>query len=559
MTTSTSTVGTVAVLAGPSAVADRRLRSIVATINRAGWEVTVLVADPDGTVVADRLPDGTVLRPVPVPRGPGSTVGRYRRSPLRRPLAYPADVRTTARTQRVRARRADLEARRSRLELAEDGIRTAAARTWWSIADTVARTRAGWVDLRERHSIAAREHGDRDDRVDSVVTRCWTMLRRQHAWRSLDPSLWDFELGFGELLDQLRPTVIHVADSALLGVGARARLRALADGYHTGLLWDADRDLPGSGPEPGHHRTWTARCCQEAEYAPDADAVMTGSEELAETLRQRHRLPVRPTVVLDAPDMSAPDEAAPASDLRRRCGIDEHGFVLVSATPLADMDLDTVVAGVGQLRDVHLVVCDPDPAGGRPERLRRLALDHSVVDRCHVLPIPATRELLATADAAVLAHRPSAVAQHRLPAAFFDHAHARVPVIVGDLRAMARVTRHTGHGEVYWSGNPNDFARAARLVLTEPGTYRDAYLRHGLLDEWTWQHQTPIVEALYAGLLRRAGDRPALATGHARGGRVYRPRRHSEIAGLPPVPEPTVPVTEHPVSVAGGSGEPKRW
>ncbi|MEH1017514.1 hypothetical protein V6U90_31075, partial [Micromonospora sp. CPCC 206060] len=43
--------------------------------------------------------------------------------------------------------------------------------------------------------------------------------------------------------------------------------------------------------------------------------------------------------------------------------------------------------------------------------------------------------------------------------------------------------------------------RAVRAVLADPGRYRAAYDRPGLLENWTWEAQARVLDAVYSRLL----------------------------------------------------------
>ena len=48
------------------------------------------------------------------------------------------------------------------------------------------------------------------------------------SWRRLEPVLWNYERTFGPVIDALKPDLIHANDFRMLGVGARAAIRARA-------------------------------------------------------------------------------------------------------------------------------------------------------------------------------------------------------------------------------------------------------------------------------------------------------------------------------------------
>ena len=73
------------------------------------------------------------------------------------------------------------------------------------------------------------------------------------------------------------------------GVGARAKIRASAEGRPVKLVWDAHEYAPGLVPR-ANPRWLPAVTAHEAEFVPYADAVVTVSPSLATLLQQEHGL-----------------------------------------------------------------------------------------------------------------------------------------------------------------------------------------------------------------------------------------------------------------------------
>jgi glycogen(starch) synthase len=84
---------------------------------------------------------------------------------------------------------------------------------------------------------------------------------------------------------------------------------------------------------------------------------------------------------------------------------------------------------------------------------------------------------------------------------FFEYSHARLPIVVSDVRTMAATVRATGQGEVFRARDVADFGRAVRAVLADPGRYRAAYdAPDGPLPSWTWEAQAERLDTIYRGL-----------------------------------------------------------
>jgi glycogen synthase len=94
---------------------------------------------------------------------------------------------------------------------------------------------------------------------------------------------------------------------------------------------------------------------------------------------------------------------------------------------------------------------------------------------------------------------------------FFEYSHARLPIIVSDVKTMAETTRSTGQGEVFEADDVTAYVRATRTVLGDPKRYRAAYDTPDLLRHWTWEAQADLLDHVYTRLLRN-GSSPRRAT-----------------------------------------------
>jgi glycosyltransferase involved in cell wall biosynthesis len=327
----------------------------------------------------------------------------------------------------------------------------------------------------------------------------WKAVMGERAWRRLEPGLWNYERAFGAVIDDLEPDLIHAHDFRMLGVGARAAQRARSRGRAVKLVWDAHEFLPGARPRRDNARWLPAHLAYEREYVPYADAVVTVSDALADLLQREHRLSRRPDAILNAPAVSTADsEVVP--DLRQLCGLDPATPLLVyggSATP--QRGLETVVEALPRLDGVHLALVVSDPAA---PYVRRLA----AADRVHAVPyvphgqVPA---FLSAADIGVIPihHWPNH--EIALITKFFEYSHARLPIVVSDVKTMADTVRATGQGEVFRAEDAGDFARAVRAVLADPQRYRDAYEGpDSPLPGWIWEAQAERLDTIYRTLLR---------------------------------------------------------
>ncbi|MFC4147843.1 glycosyltransferase [Micromonospora mangrovi] len=505
---------------------DSRVQKVARSAAEAGWDVTLLGRSPHDVEVTWRL-GAAEVRLLPVPDPLDRRRHEFRRSWLRWPLAYRPGGIADYRAHQVRGWQADLTVEAALLEQRAragdlDGARLRRARRRLRLRSTAARLLARWVWLRTRMMHRVRSGRRFRNPWDRAYTLFWQAVRRDRAWRRLEPGLWDYELAYGPELDRLRPDLIHAHDFRMLGVGARAKIRAAAQGRRVALVWDAHEFLPGLRPWRDHARWLPAHRAHEREYAPHADAVVTVSADLAELLRREHRLPELPSVVLNAPAVEhRPAGAGPPPDVRVECGLGADVPLLVySGAAAPQRGLTTLVDALPRLPGVHLALV-VDPARRHVEELADRAGKLGVADRLHVLPYVKHWQVvpfLAGADVGIIPihHWPNH--EIALITKFFEYAHARLPVVVSDVRTMAATVRETGQGEVFTAGDVTDLVRAVTAVLADPARYRAAYDRPGLLAGWTWAAQAEVLDRVYRRLLPATTDDaiPAPAEGAIR-------------------------------------------
>ncbi|GLY21579.1 glycosyltransferase family 4 protein [Micromonospora sp. NBRC 101691] len=484
---------------------DSRVQKTARSAAAAGWDVVLLGRSPSGLPESWSLGDAQV-RLLPVPANLAKHRHQYRRRWLRAPLAYPPGGLAAHRTQWVRAWRADL-AVRSAQRGSSPRLRA---------EETAAGLLERWVAFRvaQQGRSPRTLHGP----WDRACTAFWQRLLGDRAWRRLAPGLWDWELAFGPTVDALKPDLIHANDFRMLGVAARAKTRAAARGRPVKVVWDAHEFLPGVRPVRHNARWLPAHVAHEREYAPYADAVMTVSESLADLLRTTHGLAEQPDVVLNAPaaDHGEPVGAESTPDLRARCGVRPETPLLVYSGAAAEQrGLATMVEALPQLDGVHVAFVVNKPDSPYLQGLRARAAELGVVDRVHVLPYVAHWQVvpfLASADVGVIPihHWPNH--EIALITKFFEYSHARLPLVVSDVRTMAETVRSTGQGEVFRAEDVADYVRAVRAVLADRQRHRAAYDRPGLLESWTWEAQAKVLDDVYTRLLPGAA-RPSGGAG----------------------------------------------
>ncbi len=511
--------GRVVMLADNGVHGDSRVQKAARSMAAAGWDVILVGRSPDNKQEHTWRLGEAEVRLVPVPSPLYRRRHEYRRAPLRSPLAYPPGPLAAYRKQRIKAWRAELYQRNAALTVA---AREGASRPYvlfgrvrLIVPRLAAKVADRWVMLRARRTDALdRRRKKMDAPLDRFTTRFWQAVMGDRCWRRLDPHLWDWELAYGKVIDRLQPDLIHANDFRMLGVGARAAQRARAKGRPVRLVWDAHEFLPGTKPWNDHPRWHPAQCAHEREYAGHADAVVTVSEALADLLVKEHGLRERPAVVLNAPEaVAAPAGGDGPPDLRALCGIDaDTPLVVYSGAVSRQRGLDIMVEALPRLDGVHVAFVVLRPEAPYVTGLLARAAELGAGDRVHALPyVPYDQVVpfLSAADAGVIPihHWPNH--EIALITKFFEYSHARLPIVVSDVRTMAEVTRSTGQGEVFAAEDVDDYARAVRAVLADPKRYRAAYDTPGLLEQWTWQAQAEVLDQVYSRLLTDAPRPPA--------------------------------------------------
>lgn len=192
-----------------------------------------------------------------------------------------------------------------------------------------------------------------------------------------------------------------------------------------------------------------------------------------------------------------------------------HATAGLQRRPRPQRGLATLIEALPQLPGAHAALIVPAPDGWVVRKVLDHAAELGVADRVHPLPYVPHWQIapfLAPADIGVIPihHWPN----HELAliTKFMEYAHARLPIVVSDVRTMAAKVRETGQGEVFRAEDTADFVRAALAVLDDPAAYRRAYDRPGLLAQWTWEAQADILDGVYRRLLAAPAEATVAAT-----------------------------------------------
>jgi glycosyltransferase involved in cell wall biosynthesis len=475
----------VVMLVGNNVTNDNRVLKTATTLTRAGLRVTVIGYATSGTRSDVELDDVRILR-------------------------VPVDMRLKAGRNKSRGRR-----RQRRLVLA--GWSTSSAAAAAQLAPVARLRESGGGSLSQTRAKAAtfvvRVRAGVQRRIDGVIRlgwrvwdKAWSLTGFGVRWRKVAPELRDFELAFGPVIDSLQPDVIHAHDYHMVNVASLAAARAEAAGRTVPWVYDAHEFVPGMATYGGKTpRIIAAYAKAEAEYIRDADAVITVSPFIAEELERRHRLPARPSLVLNAPALNA--ELRTERDVRSAVGLGPDTALLVysgGVTPARG--IDTVVRALPLLPEVHLaVIAVPSTKGKVVERLVDVAKQLGVRDRLHLLEPVGPDEVTAflrTADVGV--HPlPGGIPNHdmALPNKLFEYLQAGLPLVVSDAKALADFVTSHHVGASFTTGDAASLAGAVTRVLADRATFAGEVVAQRDQQAYTWQGQEETLVGVYRGLL----------------------------------------------------------
>ncbi|MBS2532089.1 glycosyltransferase family 4 protein [Catenulispora sp. NF23] len=395
---------------------------------------------------------------------------------------------------------------------------------------------ASSLDYKARRRIVQRikEPGTGDGSVKHRAKEAlWKVYFRDGDWRRTARHLLWLESSWSALIEEFEPDLIHAHDMHTPGIAVRVADRLAHKGKRPKVLYDAHEFVAGvSMPEQRR----LAYVGLEGEYVRKADAVITVSPLLAQWLQERYHLTETPGVVANAPMLHLPGEErepggpdagtdseadaergaradqAEAPSLRKACGLASDVPLLVYSGAVSPMrGIATMVAGLPELPDVHMAVV----RGADTEFTRALekqAEELGVADRLHMVGYVAPHlvpQYLASADIGVIPilHTPNH--EVALITKYYEYMHAKLPIVVSDVQAMADFTRELGNGEVFTAEDAHEYAQAVAKVLADRAAYASRYT-DDLLAANSWEGQAEVLGGVYARLL---GQEPEPRTG----------------------------------------------
>ncbi|MFE3903792.1 glycosyltransferase family 4 protein [Streptomyces sp. NPDC059153] len=475
-----------AVIVANGITGDSRVQKTAVAAARDGWDVTLIGRSDTKRVQRSRLGPIEVVR-VPVAKEYLRSVKARKAHPLRGAMTQ-FRIHDQVALSRYRASY-------------QAWVRQTSAETTWSgmprraSLKAVLRARRAVYKLRVR----AFKWEQRRTPKDTDPVRDWRL-----DW----PQLVDLDLAFGPVIEELAPDVIHANDATMIVTAARSAARLRASGHGCVWLYDAHEYIRGvEWPNP---RQAYALPAAEAEYIGRADAVVTVSPQLAELLRNDHKLSELPLVVGNSPVREVIGSGSVRSSVREVCGLEPEVPLMVYSGWLGpERGVDAVIDGLPELPGVHLaLVCSRMTP--LLEQLLATAETLGVRDRIHLVPYVAQHEVadyLSSADVGLTPFKRVPNCEVSLPTKVSEYLQAGLPLVTSDVRVIKAYVEEKGLGEVFTWDEPTTFAAAASRALKHRGELA-ANITEDVLKELSWEQQSAGLLELYRTLSKKTPPVP---------------------------------------------------
>ncbi|RZU52399.1 glycosyltransferase involved in cell wall biosynthesis [Krasilnikovia cinnamomea] len=325
-------------------------------------------------------------------------------------------------------------------------------------------------------------------------------------WRRDVPEQVDRDLAFVPVLVDLAPDVIHANDITTISTAAQAVVRLRRGGHRVNWLYDAHEYVRGfEWTRPQHAHGFPA---MEREFIHRADAVVTVSPQLAELLREAYDLAQAPLVVRNAPIQEVIGAGDTAVSVRQAAGLGAGVPLLVYAGWIGpERGLGTAIRALPALPGFHLAIV----ANRHNAELRALlgdAVERGVRDRVHVVPYVAQHlvpDYLASADLGIVCFRHTPNCEVSLPTKVPEYLHARLPLVVSDIRVVGDFVRQHGFGEVFTAEDERSFAEAVSRAHAGRAALA-ARITEDVLRDLSWEHQSGGLVQLYRHIAPRTPE-----------------------------------------------------
>ena len=288
----------------------------------------------------------------------------------------------------------------------------------------------------------------------------------------------------------LAADVIHCNDLDTLTAGVLLRRR-----HRARLIYDAHELYPDmmAATSPLYRGLWLLL---EHRLIRFADAVLTVNDSLASELAHRHKLSVRPTVVMNCPPI-VPLPAEQVSGVENEEYLilyqghlnPERGLeALIDAVPLMDRRVAVCLRGAGRLRSA----------------LEQRAVDLGVADRVRLLDAIPPDQLVTALTGftiGVIPYVPASLNTYlSTPNKLFEYLMGGLPIVATDLPEVRRLVDATRAGETYPASHPDALAEVVNRLVSDPQrlqAYRHA-ARRSAMERYNWEAQEHAIRCAYA-------------------------------------------------------------
>ena len=317
------------------------------------------------------------------------------------------------------------------------------------------------------------------------------------------PLLKDGEASFAAAIDAENPDLIHANDCDTLGLAMRAQERAAARGKKIGILYDAHEYVKGVHRK---HPVWRhSMMILEKQGIAKSGIVMTVSETIAGMLQDDYKLKVRPSVVLNAPRIEQPAIDSEMKTIRTKLNLASdvplHVYVGAAAP---QRGLDSMIDALPKAPGHHVALV-VNPNAPYVLGLKDKAIALGVGDRVHIHPyVPEwyVSTFISDATSGVIPILKYPNHEISLVTKFFEFLHAKLPIIVSDVKTMAAEVNLRKNGLVFTAEKADELAEC----FIEIAEHRDKYvaaITPELLNEYSWERQGDKLVAAHDELANR--------------------------------------------------------
>ncbi|MEV8069351.1 glycosyltransferase [Streptomyces sp. NPDC085995] len=480
-----------AVIVANGITGDSRVQKTAVAAARDGWDVTLIGRSDTKRVQRSKMGDITVIR---VPVGT-----EYLRS-------------VKARTERT------LRASATQFHLPDQAAlnRYNAEYKAWVRQKSA---ESNWAGAPRRTSIKALLRARRSVHRLRVRAYKWEQRHRPkdpapvRDWRVDWPQVVDLDLAFGPVIEKVEPDVIHANDVTMIATAALSAARLRARGRTCAWLYDAHEYV--RGVEWPNARQAYALPALESEFIGRADAVVTVSPQMAELLKNDHKLDRAPLVVGNAPVREVIGAGESTTSVRAACGLGaEVPLMVYSGWIGPERGVDAVIDSLPDLPGFHLALVH-----GRMtpllEQLLARAESLGVRDRVHLVPYVPQHEVadyLSSADLGLIPFRRVPNCEVSLPTKVSEYLQAGLPLVTSDVKVVKAYVEEHGLGEVWTWDDPKTFADAAARAMKNRDRLAEA-ITEDVLTDLSWEAQSGKLLRLYRELSKRTppGPRPEMS------------------------------------------------